>query len=518
MLCHNSTTIEAAMKALIFACICFLQIACTAASEAQELSKASADAFITDLLQNPAELEKWVQPEELALSKRLGIGYYDVLNKFLISYDVSEDIRNKIKNKTLQAEYQTQQLDPEYTRLALSFVPVAVPDEEAETDEPELEYYFQGERLISPIRYYTRNWNRLETDYFVFYLSDFSLFNRYSARKLDEFVTRTLDILDVPPELRTKLRQEKIYYFRCRDAEEIRILTGYASRGMYNLAYDYILSTFNCHYHEIVHMLVNYKLRSVHMHTHPFLQEGIAVALGGRGGKEPAVIMNLAMFLERSGFVSYEELLSYESFMQMDPSLSYPVSGLYSEFLLKELNINRLMELYEHYSGVNSQSDISLDMLPPDDRWSSFLRSYGGSQPIAVNAPDDAVCRSIVADSLAEICEGTRLIHFKIKGAVLIGKAGAEQYYQSTIFKELLPGVLYRSEKYLVVASTSEISVYNLYTDNLTAKYIPTMSVERIPIPTEDGYFKFCLEKSVFEEDLQDLSIRVVTSGGFRPQ
>jgi hypothetical protein len=502
------------MKAIKFFFVILISITCPAAIQAQEFTQASADAFVSDLLHNPSELEKWVHPEELALSKRLGINYYDQQNKFLISYDVSEDIKKRINDGTLQAEYRIQPLDVEYVKLSLEFQDA----QSGRSDESTHEFYFYNQHLISPIRYHNRNWHRFETDYFVFYLSDWSIFNEYSAHKLDAFVERTLDILGVPQESKTKLQEAKIYYFRCLDSDEMQILTGHAGRGMYNLAYDYIITTYNCHYHEIVHLLVNYKLRDVHLLTHPFLQEGIAVALGGRGGREQPVLMNLGMFFERSGFISYKDLLSYESFAQMDASLSYPLSGLYSEFLIKELGIENYLNLYEKYSANNPRGEVPADILPAEERWDSYLQSYRGVQPIVVGSTIITTCDTILADMRAQICRSEDLIHFKINSAVLFGEERPPQYYQSTIFKELLPGVLYQGEKYLVTGGENEISIYNLYTNDLTAKYVPTMSVRQSPIQIEDGYCVFSLEKSVFEEDLRELTIRTITGGGFRPQ
>jgi hypothetical protein len=503
----------AAMKAIIFSLLILGAVTCTKSIKAQEFTQATADAFVGDLVQNPAELEKWVHADELALSRRLGVHYYDVQNKFLISYDVGDDVRKQISIGTLEAKYHIHELDIEYKKLLLTFEGI-----DPAAALPTYEFYFFNRSLISPVRYHSRNWHRFESDYFIFYISDWSIFNEYSAKKLDAFVEETLDNLEVPQELKAKLKEAKIYYFRCRDADQMRILTGCPGRGMYNLAYDYIISTYNCHYHEVAHLLVNYKLRDVHLLTHPFLQEGIAVALGGRGGRDQPVIMNLGMFLEHSGFVSYKDLLSYESFAQMDASLSYPLSGLYNEFIVREIGIEDYLKLYTQFSGSNSRGEIPSNILPAEEHWNSHLQSCNSAQPIIVDSMMISTCDTIHADMHAQICQSDDLIDFKIQGAVLIGEEQPPEYFQSTIFKELLPGVLYRGEKYLITGGENEISVYNLYTNNLIAKYVPAMSVRQSPITIEDGFCVFSLEKNVFEEDVRELTIRTITGGGFRPR
>jgi hypothetical protein len=476
--------------------------------EAQQFTNELADSFVTDLLNNPEELVKWVQEDELEICKRLGINYFGVQNKFLISYDVSDEMRKRIADGTVQADYQIQQLGGEYSKLSLHF----------KGEEDSAEYFFEGARLVGPVCYHSRDWQRFETDYFVFIVSDGSLFNTYSARKLDAFVAKTLDVLEVSQALKTKLRKEKIFYFRCKDTDEINNITGYASRGMYILAYDYIVTTFNCHYHEIVHLLVNYKLQDIPPYTHPFLQEGIAVALGGRGGREQPVIMNLGVFLELSEFASYNDLLSYTSFAGTDPSLSYPLCGLYGEFLIKEIGIGKYLALYERFSGENSQADIPENILPPVERWEAHLQSFAGSQQIQVQPIEEATCNPIFMDALAEICQGTAGVHFKIEGVVLFSEAQAPKNYHSSIFKELFPTEHYRGEKYAITANENEISVYNLYTNDLLAKYVPSMSVQKSLIVLKDGRYVFSVNKNVFDEDIRGLKFCATTSGGFPQQ
>ena len=54
----------------------------------QNLSQIRADEFISKLIKNSNDLEKFVLSQELKISKRLNIKYEGVKNKFLISYDI----------------------------------------------------------------------------------------------------------------------------------------------------------------------------------------------------------------------------------------------------------------------------------------------------------------------------------------------------------------------------------------------------------------------------------------------
>ncbi|UCG52920.1 MAG: hypothetical protein JSW58_05010 [Candidatus Latescibacterota bacterium] len=490
------------MKLGLFARV-MLVLATAANVEAQEMSAEVADNFVSDLLNTPGGVSKWVVDDELEASRRLGISYDGVLNKFLVSYDIDEETRDRVKNGTARVHRTLKNLDAGFSLLSLTFEPGG----------DDVEYYFRDDRLVSPIYYHSRDWRRFETNFFVFFLSDKSLFNNYGAEKLDAFVADVLDVIGVSETRRNKLKEAKIYYYLCGSSEEIRDLTSYNTRGMYNLAYDYIVSTYNCHYHEIVHLLVNFKLEKVSLYTHPFFQEGIAVALGGRGGKEPSIIRDVGMFLEQSQIAKYQDLLSYESFVATDPSLSYPTSGLYNAFLIDALGADKYLELYREYSGEKARVEVLESDLPTTDLWKSYLRTCAAAPTIVSGERDGDDCDPIYSDAQAKICEDTTRVYFEIGASVLLSGAETPAEFVSVVFKNHYPTHSYEGEKYLITADKNEISVYNLYTNNLVAKYVPAMLVQGSPIVVEDGLFYFSVDASVFDEALRATNIKILPTG-----
>lgn len=486
------------MKLILRLLVLLLSVTATGPS-AQPLSEQTAKDFISDLLERPHDLQRWVQADELAASRRLNITYFGVTNKFLISYDITDEIRDLVRKKAATVDFNIHDLDSTFTRLSLTF----------KNTEYKAEYYFVNDRLVSPIYYHSRNWHRFETDYFVFVVSDKSAFNRHSADKLDAFVAKTIEILSYHDRKRQQLKDAKIYYFLCKDSDDIQDLTGYNTRGLYNLAYDYIITTFNCHYHELVHLLANYRLQNLSLYTHPFFQEGIAVALGGRGGKEPPIILDMGAFLERSQFAKFQDYLRFESFKAAAPSLTYPLSGLYNAFLVNELGIKHYLSLYKKYSDKNCRSDIVKNDFPPDTRWKSFLENYSGSQNIDVRAREVSGCERVYDDTLAVIYQDSTDVHFKIKTAILLSDKEPLSEYKSKTFKEHFPKGAYRGEKYLITADQNEISVYDLYTNNLVAKYVSSMSVQTLPIKVEEGFYSFSVDRSVFDADLKEMTVEV---------
>jgi len=216
----------------------------------------------------------------------------------------------------------------------------------------------------------------MESSHFVFIVSDTTLLNDYCIKILEDFYLKISFLLNFNKSQLDKIRSEKIYYILCRDEKEIEKLTGFNTRGMYILAFDYVVTTYNAHYHELLHLLINFKLQHLPIYTHPFFQEGFAVAYGGRGGKEPNVILNLGLFLTESGFLDYTSLQSKNDFYQYDFSLSYPLSGLYNLFLLNELGIEQYLKLYQKYSGTAQELEkmrILKNDLPEYSKWKEYI-------------------------------------------------------------------------------------------------------------------------------------------------
>jgi len=456
----------------------------------------AAQGFARALIQDSDSLQQFVQPTELALSRRLGITYSGVQHKFLIGYNLDPRVSTALREGSLEYRLRIEELDGDFSRLRL-----IVPGHE----EFERSFYFEGSQLVSPVYYFSRDWPRRHSRYFVFCVSDTTRFNDASVQRLERFMDSALERLDISSQAGEKLEKEKLYYFLCKDEEEIERLTGFPSRGMGLLAYDYVLTTFNCHYHELLHLLVNFKLGTTPLYTHPFLQEGIAVAMGGRGGKEPRVILDLGAFLAQSGYLDYRSLLDPRGFAGLDASMSYPLSGLYSAFLLDDLGVDSYLELYRKYSGTAEEVSgraIEESDLPPPGRWSNFLNGYtqyGNIRFCSFPAEPKPILESVGAS----VHDAGDDYYFRLKGSLLIEGGPVNRSYRSPLFEELVPGGAYSGEKYLVVANQEEIKVYDLLTGNLTANFVSAFAVVPQEIPAgEDGLFEFCVRKEVFDEPM----------------
>src|ERR1041385_5135378 len=168
-------------------------------SDSQARSDEFAKQFIGKIIGHTSDLSDLVLPEELHLSERLGISYEGIVNKFLIAYDLDSAIKSSIKNNKLTYQAQWENLDGDYRKLIFS-----VPQQLYQHA-----FFFKNEKLISPVSYYTRNWQKRENEHFKFLISDTTLFNHYSIKRLEDFLTSAFRDLKFTQQERELLGKEK---------------------------------------------------------------------------------------------------------------------------------------------------------------------------------------------------------------------------------------------------------------------------------------------------------------------
>jgi hypothetical protein len=483
--------------------LCFLLIATVSFqqfSQQKIFTNERASQFIEAIINDSDSLEAFVLPEELAISKRLRITYQEVKNKFLISYEIPSEILNEIKNGKTDYKLSIENLDNEYS--ILHFEAIAM--------NYKSKYYFKNGYLISPPYFYYKDWQQIESEYLIFYVSEPEYFNEYLINNLETFVRQAFSILNYFEEEKQIIKKEKLIYILCKDEEEIEKLTGHKARGMGNLAYDYVITTYNCHYHELLHILINFKLKQLPLYTHPFLQEGFAVAFGGRGGFEPGIVLNLGKFLEQSNFINAEQLFSESEYKTYDVSISYPLSGLYNSFLINEIGIDNYIKLYVEYSSKNVNGFvIDKDKLPTELKWNVFVNNYSNDEEIKIDFLEEDF-QTIGMDSTYILKANEEVYLLETKGNILISTKNTMENYISKIFKEAYPDKDYKGEKYLIKVTDDEITVYNLFTNNLIANYVSGFSIDMKPILKENDHYKFLINQSIFDEKATEWIIKVL--------
>lgn len=464
----------------------------------QNLSASVSERFIHSLIYESKDLKSFLLPEELATSEQFGISYSEISSKFLISNDIDPEIKREVINGTLHYKITIDLLKETYSCLSFS-----VPEKNYQKL-----YYFKDSLLISAPMYFSDGWKIIKSRYFEFHVSDPASVNEYSMQNLDGFVDKISRKLDLSSTDMAVLSDKKIKYFLCRDESEIKNLTGFNTMGMYYLPYDYLITTYNSHYHELLHLLMNFKLKTLPLYTLPFFQEGFAVAYGGRGGKEPGIFNSMAVYMLKSGAMSCNEILNKEDFTKVDPSMSCPVSGLFNRFLIDKLGIVKYLKLYRKYSSDDSGiSKLAVDTLdfPSYNEWGKYLDSVSGNPAIKTgnNIHTDDY-KLLLEKKNYSIYTNAVSYLFELKDTVLLNSDIKYPGYKSSKYREVYPGRNYDSQKYLITADSNEISVYNLLTNNLIAKYVSSFAIPPDNVYIKNGFYIFTIPHNLFDKlDIQ---------------
>ena len=458
----------------------------------------SPEEFIKAHISGSDDIRQFVAPEELERAGRLGITYENVSNKFLLNHGIPSDIKSFLTSDSLYS-VTVSELEPGYRSAVLT-----VPGKMYEQT-----FYFKDGKYISPLTYHTKGYTRKSSKYFDFFIDNTQYFNDYSMKKLDEYVDEIAGLLNFTPEEKGLLEKEKIIYIHCGDEDEVEKVTGLKTRGIADVAYDAVISSYNCHFHEISHLLMNYKLKNNLQPTLLFFLEGFATATGGRGGENKNLIFEIADYLLDKNYVTYSQLLPYKSFQEEDPSIAYSVAGLYNRFLLEHFGFEYYVNVYKRFSGKLDELfevDPASFILPDEESFKEFLKKYRDEKPVKFKVKGDF--DSFYDEDGAEILEGREYYYFRVKEPILISEKEPIKGYTSTKFSDIAPGRTYKGYKYIVTADDEFISINNLYTNDQLCAYIKSFSLSGKNVPRdEDGYLEFYIKKDVFDEALERMVI-----------
>lgn len=468
----------------------------------QPIDDTTANSFIKSFINNSDELEQFVNEEELIISKRLGINYKDTKYKFLIGRDLQDGVRSDLQKQKIRYDYKIANLEGNYSLILFSIPDLSL----------SYKYYFLNNKLISSERYYSRNWQTLESRFFVFHCSDLNLTNNYAISQMDLFLDSSCKSLNINS---NEFQKNKIHYYLCKNQEEIEEITGYKSRGMCDLAHDCIISTYNNHAHELIHLLVNYSLKNNFLYVHPLLQEGIAVMLGGRGGITNHLILHSGYFLMKNKFADIKDFFSRNNFLKEDASISYSAAGLFVLFLLNHLDINDFLMLYSRnsISIKDLKEDVFFKSPFSDEKWNVFLNEYQKqivqTEPIY---PVDSICNDKIfyETSGLKIYEEADSYCFLTNCDILLKDTNKTENYISSKFNEIYKNARYNGEHYLITTNKDEISLYDLFTNTIVFQFASGFDDKHRLITVKDGKTLFSIKKKIFESIFSISQIRTI--------
>jgi hypothetical protein len=474
-------------------------------TEKRGTEKLDTESFLSALLRRDRTLQRWVHQDEIKKAARLGISYHGAFEKTLIGSDLPNDIAEAILRGEITTETHVETLEENYSRLTLSLP----------SFHKTYSFYFHQSKLISRLSYYTKNWNKCESRYFTVLAKDMLHFSPYCIRKLDAFTDSMLRVLQCSAEEKARLANGKIIYALCANEADIETLTGYQTNGIALLSSDAVASLVPYHTHELAHLLINFcintKQNGVSLYTHPFFQEGFAVALGGRAEREAAVMLGLGSFLFRSGFLSVAELTKANGFYEQDASLSYPAAGLYNKFLLTTLGMEKYLTLYLKYSFTESahlKEEIAAADLPNESLWQAYLNAnrFHTIQPeTAQRATTVKRANELAAPNGNRLMRVGEKIYAAMRDTLCLKLKAGYEASGKRAFQKLFLSRAYRGEKYVLIANEKEIALYNLWNGNLMALRAAAFSLPDETPSLQQGKMTFSFSAALLEEPFSEL-------------
>lgn len=429
--------------------------------------------LIEQFLTQPLSMESHLNPSYVTYCTRLGKNYPGVSSKARIGYGFTEMERQAIQQNP-DAMTTARECIGDATLLRISHPDIQRPVLIALKDS----------LIISPYQLQSESWTQRESQLLHMRCQDTQPQDSLRLQLMDEYIRQLVIQLNINPVMFDLLHYGKIVYYRVASEESIERFTGYRCRGMGIIAEDAVVSRFCCHLHELSHIIINLALPQLPLYTHPFLQEGFAVATGGRGGQDASVLLDTAVFLCRAGFISPVELFDASAFRSMDAGISYPVAGLYTRFLMQNIGMETYKELYRKYSnGTGNFASIDLADLPADSLWQCYLAEadFARIQPQVVGeefGPD-------VSDASMQIAESTYYVQ-------ITARDGARFSVSDTGIRPDNEG------RYKIEIQDPEIKIIDTLSEICIAHYAPGLAtVSGEPASTETGTQFYLSRKSI---------------------
>ncbi|MBC8042634.1 MAG: hypothetical protein IAF08_04235 [Rhizobacter sp.] len=476
------------------ACLLWI-VASPALLAAQPLPEIRAKQFIAALADDGAR--SFIDKETLRLSERLEIHYTGIKEKAFVAHRLPAEIKACLQNKNSAYTIRLSPLGENITELNLD-----VPGQNYRQ-----KFLFKDSLFISPLLYHTARWHTRESTHFKFFISDTATFHKDAETELENFLGEMMNRLKFTDDDRKKIAAEKILYILCKDEAEVLRLTGFPTRGVADLSLDAVVTSHACHTHELSHLLINFKLRQLPLYTHPFLQEGFAVAFGGRAGFVPAAIKDVGYFLEKSGTANHANFLRTDRFYEEDASITYPLAGLYTEFLFGTLGLETYLKFYLAHSATRREDlqSIAQNELPDSLAWKKILRNYTPHHGVKFGYMQAG--KVIGQNRRGKISESGEGYAVELKDTLLISTSETAGGYRSNKFEEMFRGKTYHGETYLIIANASEVRVYDLHTDLLVADYLKAFALPPKSVPKDQDRYRFTIRKDVLPSPLKILRV-----------
>lgn len=393
-----------------------------------------------------------------------------------------------------------------------------------------------GEWKIADRAYiFARSWPVVSTKYVDIHVGDSSLVNKYALAELDAFIEQASKTIGLTDDKMALLKTNRLQYYLCSE-KQMEILTGFKAEGMNDLAMDYIFSQHLPHKHELIHFLINFRLGKLPLYTLPILQEGTAVALGGRWGKTAEVVNQLGNTLIDNEFVQIDDIIQYDDFYNKVGSaeIAYPAAGLFVDYIISEYGIGNLLKLYRLYSGSvatlssRKADDFKLNAVPNvleisyDDlleKFDSYRSKYADTGILPGWTSNSGSQYMKFSENGGELIinQSDQYYLFKYSGQVnrpiriLFDDTNSqpESTYNSWMFAEHDPGDIYDGYRFGLVFDAAEAGLYDYYLNLLESKYVLGFVPDSNYVSSDGSTVTFRLDKNQLPGTIEDYKITV---------
>lgn len=391
-----------------------------------------------------------------------------------------------------------------------------------------------GWRLTSPIYHATRDWPEYRTRFFRVRCPDSSLRNEYALEALDAAVDSLGTIFHFHDEHWIRLTAHRIDYYLA-DRTAVRALTGHDAHGLTYLPLDAIVTSHLPHPHEIVHALMNFRLGQLPMYTLPALQEGVAVAYGGRWGKAPHVSLQMGAFVLDADLMTVKDILTYDGFQADASDLSYAVGGLFTRCLISSMGFPNFTVLYRRLSGpqqyvrgIRAEDVRQAVEESTGQPWERVvpaclvreveLFTHRGLDP-CLEIPDASLLWQEKADGLqVRVLENEVRYYVELAGEKAGGQTGValsdpdfgDTAYRSRLFSEQFPDAQYDRQVLGIVCDSLEAGLYDYRRDLLLAKFASGFSTGESIWDPAARLIRFQIDKAMLPDTLAPGRLRLI--------
>ncbi len=385
--------------------------------------------------------------------------------------------------------------------------------------------------FVHPQDIYAAAWPVEESKYFRFHINPASdkYFNEYGVASLDDFVEQIAARINIPPERLAVLAQSKIDYFLCGSEAEVGKIAGTVTRGVYDLASDAVITCIFPHYHEVGHLLVNFKLQNLALFTRSFMQEGTAVFLGGRWQRSPEVMLDFGEYIVRYDIANLDSILiNADTANPLGADINYPVAACLVDYLITNIGLDKFFALYRALSGDYSfYTDENIDSLKQilvaatgrkwDDLQADFIKYCTNRPPEKTKIfPGEITdAKPLVTDRGLEIAASDKWINIiyrpdsveKTDASFLFDKSGSMKEKKSTLFDEQFKGKeTFSGYRYGIRLDKNEIGVYDYFTNQLIAKYVRDFSPSAEYYDSTANRLSAHFDRSVLGDKVPDMT------------